>query len=263
MVTPTFMYFCGKEEKVGRGNSMEAKRFFAIILALVSLTGAFSATFTFKNDCEYTVWPGTLTGGGSQLSKTGFELATGASLSVDAPARWSGRFWARTGCSTDSSGRFNCATADCASGKIECNGAGAIPPATLLEFTLNGDGGKDFYDVSLVDGYNLPVSITPQGGLGGCSSTACMHKINPICLPELSVKGADGSVIACKSACEVFQQPQYCCTGSHNTPATCPPTEYSKLFKDVCPQAYSYAYDDRSSTFTCASGGNYVITFCP
>ncbi|MCI07889.1 thaumatin-like protein 1-like, partial [Trifolium medium] len=29
-----------------------------------------------------------------------------------------------------------------------------------------------------------------------------------------------------------------------------------------CPKAYSYAYDDASSTFTC-SGADYSITFCP
>ncbi|XP_026403308.1 thaumatin-like protein 1b [Papaver somniferum] len=262
MFTPTFKYFCEKEEKVGRGNkfSMEAKGCFAVFLALVSITGAFSTTFTVKNNCPYTVWPGTLTGGGgSQLSKTGFELAPGASSSVDAPAGWSGRFFARTGCSTDS-GRLTCATADCASGAVECNGAGAIPPATLLEFKLNGDGGKDFYDVSLVDGYNLPASITPKGG---CSSTECRSNINSICPPQLSVKDGGGSVVACKSACEALREPQYCCTGSFNTPQTCPPTDYSKIFKDACPQAYSYAYDDASSTFTCAAGGNYDITFCP
>ncbi|KAI3882885.1 hypothetical protein MKX03_015780 [Papaver bracteatum] len=240
---------------------MEAKGCFAIFLALVSITGAFSATFTVKNNCPYTVWPGTLTGGGgSQLSKTGFELASGASSSVDAPAGWSGRFWARTGCSNDSSGRLTCATADCASGAVECNGAGAIPPATLLEFTLNGDGGKDFYDVSNVDGFNLPTSITPQGG---CSSTECRSNINSVCPTELSVKDAGGNVVACKSACLALQQPQYCCTGSFNTAETCPPTNYSKIFKEACPQAYSYAYDDKSSTFTCAAGGNYDITFCP
>ncbi|CAH9134567.1 unnamed protein product [Cuscuta epithymum] len=33
----------------------------------------------------------------------------------------------------------------------------------------------------------------------------------------------------------------------------------------MCPQAYSYAYDDKTSTFTCPSGpnNNYLITFCP
>ncbi|KAH8520590.1 hypothetical protein H0E87_001873 [Populus deltoides] len=221
-----------------------------------------SVTFVVKNNCPYTVWPGTLTAAGRPtISPTGFTLATGASSSLSVPATWSGRLWARTQCSTDSSGKFVCATADCASGVIECNGAGAIPPASLAEFTLRGDGGKDFYDISLVDGFNIPISITPQGGSTGCPSTSCAANVNAVCDPRLAVKGADGTVIACKSACLAFNQPQYCCTGDHNTADTCPPTQYSMTFKQQCPQAYSYAYDDKSSTFTCPSGGNYLITF--
>lgn len=58
-----------------------------------------------------------------------------------------------------------CGTADCGSGQVACNGAGAVPPATLAEFTLVPDG-QDVYDISNVDGFNLPVSITPDGGEG-------------------------------------------------------------------------------------------------
>ncbi|KAL9368202.1 hypothetical protein Peur_039401 [Populus x canadensis] len=172
---------------------------------------------------SFSVWPGTLTAaGGLPLSSTGFTLATGASSSLSVPVNWSGRLWARTQCSTDASGKFVCA-----SGVIECNGAGAIPPASLAEFTLRGDGGKDFYDISLVDGFNIPISITPQGGSTGCPSTSCAANVNAVCDPSLAVKGADGTVIACKSACLAFNQPQYCCTGDHNTADTCPPTQYS------------------------------------
>ncbi|KAI3974804.1 hypothetical protein MKX01_028064, partial [Papaver californicum] len=160
----------------------------------------------------------------SQLPKTRFELATGTSSSGNAPAGWSGRFWGRTDCSTDSFEKFVCATADCGSGKVECNGAGAIPPTTLLEFTLNGDGNKEFYDTSLVDGYNLPASISPQGGTGSCSSTACLGNANSVFPSELSVKSAAGN-----------RQPQYCCTGAHSIPETYPPTNYSKIFKKACP----------------------------
>jgi hypothetical protein len=42
---------------------------------------------------------------------------------------------------------------------LQCNGAGGVPPVTLAEITLNGAGGKDFYDVSLVDGFNVPVQV--------------------------------------------------------------------------------------------------------
>uniref|UniRef100_A0A0D3GKV3 Thaumatin-like protein n=1 Tax=Oryza barthii TaxID=65489 RepID=A0A0D3GKV3_9ORYZ len=36
------------------------------------------------------------------------------------------------------------------------------------------------------------------------------------------------------------------------------------FFKGACPRAYSYAYDDATSTFTCAAaGGGYDVVFCP
>ncbi|GAU45879.1 hypothetical protein TSUD_401050 [Trifolium subterraneum] len=221
------------------------------------------ATVTFTNRCRYTVWPGTLTGDQKpQLSTTGFVLAPGATNSVNLPSPWSGRFWARTGCS-NINGKFRCATADCASGQVECKGAGAIPPATLIEITVAPNGGQDFYDVSNVDGFNVPMSVTPQGGNGACKSSSCPRNINTVCPSELQVKGSDGSVIACKSACLAFNTDQYCCRGRYNTPQTCPPTNYSNVFKNQCPDAYSYAYDDKSSTFTCSGRPNYAITFCP
>ncbi|KAL4632196.1 hypothetical protein ACB092_04G034600 [Castanea dentata] len=242
---------------------MEIQALLGLSLAFLFFSGAHSVTFTLTNKCSNTVWPGTLTGGGgAQLSSTGFELDSGASTTLDVPATWSGRIFARTQCSTDSTGKFSCLTADCASGQVACNGAGAIPPASLVEFTLSGSGGNDFYDVSLVDGFNLPLSITPQGA-ASCQSTSCPANVNSVCPKELAVTGPDGSVIACKSACLALNQPQYCCTGAFGTPATCPPTNYSTIFKNQCPQAYSYAYDDKTSTFTCPTGANYLITFCP
>ncbi|XP_062167171.1 thaumatin-like protein 1 [Alnus glutinosa] len=242
---------------------METQALLCLTLAFLFFSGTHSVTFTIKNNCPYTIWPGTLTGGGlPQLTPTGLELASGASLALDVSANWSGRMWARTQCS-DANGKFSCGTANCGSGQVTCNGAGAIPPASLVEFTLNGSGGQDFYDVSLVDGFNLPLTITPKGGSASCQSTSCPGNVNQVCPPELAVKGSDGSLIVCKSACEAFNQSQYCCTGDFSTPDRCPPTQYSKVFKDQCPQAYSYAYDDKTSTFTCPTGANYLVTFCP
>ncbi|CAK8571463.1 unnamed protein product [Lathyrus sativus] len=218
---------------------------------------------TFTNRCQYTVWPGTLTGDQKpQLSSTGFELGPGAITSLNLPSPWSGRFWGRTGCSFNN-GKFICATADCASGQVGCNGAGAIPPATLVELTVASNGGQDFYDVSNVDGFNVPMSVTPQGGSGDCKTSSCPANINLVCPSDLQVRGSDGSVIACKSACLAFNKDQYCCRGAFNTEQTCPPTNYSTVFKNQCPLAYSYAYDDKTSTFTCSSTPDYAITFCP
>jgi len=37
---------------------------------------------------------------------------------------------------------------------------------------------------------------------------------------------------------------------------------YSSVFKTACPRAYSYAYDDGSSTFTCGNAADYTVAFC-
>ncbi|PQQ03250.1 thaumatin-like protein 1 [Prunus yedoensis var. nudiflora] len=202
------------------------------LLLLIIAKGVTGATFTFTNKCDFTVWPGILASAGSpKLDSTGFELAKGSSRSFQAPTGWSGRFWGRTGCNFDGSGHGSCSTGDCGSSQLECNGAGAAPPATLAEFTL-GSGSQDFYDVSLVDGYNLPMIVEGSGGSGTCASTGCATDLNRRCPAELKVDGGG----ACKSACDAFGTPEYCCSGD-------------------------YAYDDASSTFTC-TGADYTITFC-
>ena len=129
-------------------------------------------------------------------------------------------------------------------------------PATLAEWTLNGAGGLDFYDVSLVDGYNLPLTVEPQGRSGGgnCTATGCEVDLNEACPTELKVtsSGGDGKEgVACKSACDASGDPQYCCSGAYESPDTCKPTAYSRIFKTACPKAYSYAYDDPTNIVLC------------
>nr|CAB3453845.1 unnamed protein product [Digitaria exilis] len=157
-------------------------------------------TFTISNYCPHPIWPGTLAGAGtSQLSTTGFKLDPGQTTQLAAPAGWSGRIWARTGCLFDADGAGVCQTGDCG-GRMECRGAGATPPATLFEVTLDGSGGLDFYDVSLVDGYNLPVVAIPRARQGGaCNATGCMADLNRSCPKELQVD-CGGGAIACRSA---------------------------------------------------------------
>lgn len=239
---------------------------FSFFFQFISFTD--SATITLQNKCTHTIWPGILSGAGTApLSTTGFSLLPGAASVLAVPHAWSGRIWARTYCSTDSAGHFSCATADCGSGAVECGSACAVPPATLAEFTLNGGGGFDFYDVSLVDGYNIAMEIVPEGGKSGnCTTTGCIVDLNGECPAELRVvtrgDGGGNRSVACKSACVAFGKAEYCCSGEYANPNTCEPSEYSKFFKRNCPLAYSYAFDDGTSTFTCVSA-NYVLTFCP
>nr|CAB3446458.1 unnamed protein product [Digitaria exilis] len=176
-----------------------------LLLLAVSINGVWSKSFTVTNNCGYTVWPGVMPGAGSPaLDSTGFQLAPGQSQTLSAPAGWSGKLWGRTLCSTDTTGTFTCVTGDCGSGRPDCAGGNAAPPATLAEFTLDGSGAMDFYDVSLVDGYNLPVLVAPQGAApgGNCAPTGCLVDLNSACPADLKVTSAaapDGAV-ACKSA---------------------------------------------------------------
>ncbi|KAK8518644.1 hypothetical protein V6N12_011891 [Hibiscus sabdariffa] len=59
------------------------------------------------------------------------------------------------------------------------------PVASLLplaEFTL---GDIDYYDVSLVDGFNLPIVIKPGGGEGNCSTAGCDGDLRQNCSSDL------------------------------------------------------------------------------
>uniref|UniRef100_J3KVU6 non-specific serine/threonine protein kinase n=2 Tax=Oryza brachyantha TaxID=4533 RepID=J3KVU6_ORYBR len=84
----------------------------------------------------------------------------------------------------------------------------------------------------------------------------CPANVTAQCPGELRAHGG------CNSACRVFKQDKYCCTG--NGSITCEPTTYSLPFVRMCPDAYSYSRSDASSpVFTCPSGTNYHIIFCP
>ncbi|KAM0832995.1 hypothetical protein ACQ4PT_064542 [Festuca glaucescens] len=255
----------------GTGTRLSLFVLYLTILFLLGGGAEAATSFSFTNACAHPVWVGALNGATSPpLSHTGFYLASGATSSLAAPSSgaWSGNFWARTGCATDAStGRFSCATADCGSGDVSCNGRGPAPPVTLAEITLAapGSGGLDFYDVSLVDGFNVPLRIAPSGntnGNNGCSVAACAGDVNAVCPSDLRVLSGS-AVVACKSACNAYGSARYCCSGDYGTPAACGPTNYSQVFKAACPTAYSYAYDDASSTFTCSGAAVYVVTFCP
>ncbi|KAG5550262.1 hypothetical protein RHGRI_015280 [Rhododendron griersonianum] len=184
-----------------------------------------------------------LGGAGQPTPKDGgFQLSSGEESVIDVPEKWSGRIWARQGCSFDASGKGTCETGDCAN-QLHCRGMGGVPPATVVEMTLGTSVSPlHFYDVSLVDGFNLPVSMAPVGGGIGCGVAACVVDLN-ICCPSML-------------------EAKYCCTGSYGNPQTCKPTLFSHLFKAICPKAYSYAFDDSSSLNKCRAS-RYVITFCP
>ncbi|CAD6269428.1 unnamed protein product [Miscanthus lutarioriparius] len=65
----------------------------------------------------------------------------------------------------------SCQTGDCG-GALSCTLSGQ-PPMTLAEFTIIG-GSQDFYDISVIDGYNLAMRFSCSTGVTlNCGSSSC------------------------------------------------------------------------------------------
>jgi len=230
-------------------NEMASVHLLPLVVVVLLAAAADAATFTVTNNCPYTVWAAAVPGGGQQLDN-------GQTWSIDVPAGTTGgRVWARTGCSFDGSGNGRCQTGDCG-GVLRCTQYGQ-PPNTLAEFGLNQFQGQDFIDISLVDGFNVPMDFLPAGGGSGCpkGGPRCDADVTAQCPAALRAPGG------CDNPCTVFKTDEYCCTGSAAN--SCGPTDYSRFFKGLCPDAYSYPKDDDTSTYTCPGGTNYNVVFCP
>lgn len=218
---------------------------------------------TLVNNCPFTVWPAIQPNSGHEvLERGGFALASLTHHSFPAPTHhWSGRVWARTSCSYNG-GHFTCLTGDCG-GRLECNGAGGKTPATLVQFSLHhSQYDHSSYSVSLVDGFNVPLTVTPHEGKGRCPVVGCREDLLATCPAGQQVKGPYGHVIACKSGCEAYGTDELCCRGHYNSPATCRGSSYSEFFKHACPSTFTYAHDSPSLTHDCTSPRELKIIFC-
>ncbi|KAL2480813.1 Pathogenesis-related thaumatin superfamily protein [Abeliophyllum distichum] len=51
----------------------------------------------------------------------------------------------------------------------------------------------DFYDINLVDEYNVPMLVVPEGRLGAnCTTTGCASDLSGACPSDLRVTSSDG-----------------------------------------------------------------------
>lgn len=196
------------------------KPFFLLLTLTITLTPSPTSsqyppsTLTIVNNCPFTVCPAIAPNADhAVLADGGFCLPTLSHRSLPAPSlHWSGRIWARTHCTqTPSPAGLSCATGDCA-GRLQCAGLSGAAPATLAQLTLHHGGRRDLvsYSVSLVDGFNVPVTVTPHGGRGLCPVVGCREDLLPGCPEELRVR-AGGQVVACRSGCEAFGTDELCC----------------------------------------------------
>ncbi|KAI8989436.1 THO complex subunit 1 transcription elongation factor-domain-containing protein [Pilobolus umbonatus] len=185
-------------------------------------------------------------------------LGVRGSYQLSVTSTWAGRVWARKTCNfLDSS----------------CDIAGSDQPASLAEFRLypiSSNMNIDYYDVSFVDGFNLPVRIMPDV-INGLDELAILDKKHcrpsectklPRCPKELQMVDENGRFVACKSACSLYRSDEFCCTGAYNSAKTCGSNHYARKIKKACPDSYSYAFDDATSVYGCRAEV-YSVVFCP
>jgi hypothetical protein len=270
---------------------------------------------TITNKCGSTIWPGIATQAGKGPGTGGFALSQGKSKDLWVSSDWQGRVWGRTNCTVNGDS-CSCKTGDCF-GKLDCEFSGSTP-ATLAEFTLAGgmEGKQTFYDISLVDGYNLPIGlnyipaknttfippnltncacIASPSWIYASSETGTYYTNSTYPVPlETRVsnenarnwcpwkylafpptKPGDGvypypdddiqrpEFSPCNSACAAYGTDKDCCVGKYHDPDICKPSAYSKRAKIICPDAYSFAFDDQQSTFIIPTGGGWEVILCP
>lgn len=224
---------------------MKNFNFLISILTLLPLFSfqSYAIIFNIKNNCPYTVWAAAVPGGGRRLDN-GQTWTLGF---PDGPKL--AKIWARTGCSFNAAGHGSCQTGDCG-GQLECSNYGT-PPYTQAEYGLNTFGHKDYYDISVMKGFNVPIEFTPTSN--GCTrSVRCAEDIVGQCPSQLRVAGG------CHNPCTVYKTTEYCCGAGR-----CRPTDLSRFFKSRCRDAFTYPEDDPTSTFVCPPSTSYRVVFCP
>ncbi|TFK99315.1 thaumatin-like protein [Pterulicium gracile] len=215
-------------------------------------------TFTVFNACPFTICPAQLTdlnvGSAVPNFQTGWQANAFTSVS----------FTGRRNCNFSTNpGPNSCLTGGC-NGGLQCDrrtGTG-VPPATVADFTLQGDGNRDFYDVSHDHEHR------------GYAVAACPVDSGPDCPAQL--KGpfeSSGLPVGCKSACFAnLDGNQGMCSSlqwSIQHSQTCPASgvAFYSYFKNNYRNSYAYAYDEGSGTalWTCNSSllADYTVTFCP
>ncbi|XP_058723448.1 G-type lectin S-receptor-like serine/threonine-protein kinase LECRK1 [Vicia villosa] len=163
--------------------------FLAILLLPISCNDLDQKYFILVNQCKFRVWPASFsTAQNTTLETNHFSLKMWDRSTVWAPPTWNGHVWGRTLCRTNSAtgGNFSCITGDCGTGKQSCDGMRDMPPATLAEFRL-GKNGLVFYNVDVVEGFNIPIVVVPIGVSGenvNCSTAGCLTNINNMCAKD-------------------------------------------------------------------------------
>jgi hypothetical protein len=235
---------------------------FALAFAVTGLgapaaNAAVDHTVTLVNDTGQTIWIGsTVNADGSQALTNLPMLRHGQSATVTipetaAPGHWRGTFFARQGCTGTSGVDFRCAVGDCGVQAARC--ATGEQPASLAEFNFDSrDWLAPWYNVSYVNAFSTPVTITPVNpvvppGSTSCGTAGCQENLLPHCNPAYVEYGANGQRINCVN------------------PNRDAPTDYSNTIKSRCPKAYAWSKQDtepgNQTVYQCANCTGFKVTF--
>ncbi|BGP41006.1 hypothetical protein JCM10449v2_004973 [Rhodotorula kratochvilovae] len=207
------------------------------VLSLLPLVLAGDRKFTITNSCEFTLWPAVTNYGAHDSYKgpRGWEAPPGNVTTLTMSSPWNGRI----SCTFDSSGKGSCITGDCPGG-LECDDQ-TIGWVNVGEWNLDAWGGNDFWDISCVPGWTVPMSIEPDG----CDSVFCTEDVLSKCPDDrMKQKDSDGNVIGCLSACMAkindVEPSVNCCSGKYNNETTCHSAEvdFYDVLKPLCEHAY-------------------------
>ncbi|XP_050209232.1 pathogenesis-related thaumatin-like protein 3.5 [Mercurialis annua] len=237
------------------------RQFLIVTLVSLFILDSEAKIITLINKCNTTIWPGLqvlLARQESEFMKGGFELQPEQSMNITTPPLWEFFIWARTGCSFDSSGNGGCITGDCGE-NVRCSLQNQFPnpPFTMVTISLGQE--SDVYGVYLGSGFNVPISISPNGpGSDKYNSSSCTSDLTKNCPEELKVT-FNGQVVACTSPCLAFNTPEFCCSDSDGQ-NNCKATKYTKVFKDLCPAATADNSEQNSNM--CSGISQYLVSFC-
>lgn len=239
------------------------------------------------NQCDFPVWMATQPNTEiAPLPEGTVKLEKGQSQDYAIPSDgWAGRLWPKTGC--DSNGT-NCAAGEAVQ---PCPPSGCNPPAdTLIEFNFSNLSSTNptWYDISLVDGYSLPIEIKPrEGESGSCITTRCDLSLNDCPQDETQGLGDlrvinNENVVQCLSPCKKWSYPSppglgkpetespgiyLCCiaplTGEECSTGPVIQTQYVQTVRQACPTTYSYAYDDAAGLHDCPTQNSFDVMLCP
>ncbi|WP_033355566.1 thaumatin family protein [Kitasatospora aureofaciens] len=218
---------------------------------------AVNHTVTFVNHSSQKLWIGSgVNADGSKQFTRLPVLAPGQSATVTipetaAPFHWRGKFFARQGCGGASGSTFHCRVGDCGPSADHCTTG--EQPVGLAEFNFDSkDGAAPWYDVSYVNAFSLPITITPVNAApagGGCETRGCATNLLPYCPPADLTRGPDGKPVLCTN------------------PSRDTPSDYSRALSAKCPKAYTWSKQDQvpgnKVMQQCSRCSGFTVTFGP